>query len=120
MISTSDEGWECHILLKSLVAMEAQKNTCRKELMEKIYELYVKVYPYMLPKTKDYIEKHIDDQSPETIIKLYTLDKSPYNYVTNNLLRSSRNPSEIFYCQPYFRDLFQAIKSLHAQQTSNQ
>ena len=35
-----------------------------------------------------------------------TLNNSPYNYITNNLLRSSRNPSEIFYCQAFFRNLF--------------
>ena len=52
----------------------------------------------------------------KTIIWLYTLDRSPCNIITNNLLRSSRNPSEIFDCQPYFRDLFKVIKTLHLTQ----
>ena len=80
--------------------------------MEKVYELYTKVYGDIPEKTKDYIEKNMKTDRVE-VICLYTLYRSPFNFITNNLLRSSRNPSEIFYCQPYFYDLFKVIKDIH-------
>ena len=43
---------------------------------------------------------------------MYT-DNSPENKITNNLLRASKNPSEIYYCQPYFRQLYKAIWELY-------
>ena len=33
------------------------------------------------------------------------MPESPVNWITNNLLKSSRNPSELYYCQPYVKDL---------------
>ena len=47
MISMSDEGWECNILLRTIFAMKVHQVPCRKELMEKIYELHIQVYEYM-------------------------------------------------------------------------
>ena len=52
----------------------------------------------------------------EEVIKKYTEISSPENYITNNLLRASKNPAEIYYCQPYFRELFESITKLHKQQ----
>ena len=34
----------------------------------------------------------------------------------NNLLRASNSPSEIYYCQPYFRSLFESLKTLYWKQ----
>ena len=36
--------------------------------------------------------------------------------LTNNLLRAYNNPAEAYYCQPYLKALFEAIKSLYAKQ----
>ena len=36
--------------------------------------------------------------------------------LTNNLLRAYKNPTEAYYCQPYLKALFEAIKSLYAKQ----
>ena len=49
------------------------------------------------------------------MIHIYT-GNSPENKLTNNLLRASRNPSEIYYCQPYFRQLYKAIWELYQKQ----
>ena len=49
------------------------------------------------------------DEAPDEIIKLYTMAESPVNWITNTLLKSSWNSSELYYCQPYVKDLFSAI-----------
>ena len=36
--------------------------------------------------------------------------------LTNNILRAYENPTEAYYCQPYLKALFEAIKSLYAKQ----
>ena len=44
---------------------------------------------------------------------------SPENFLTNNLLRASTNPSEVYFCQPYFKALFEAVYSLYYEQKSS-
>ena len=44
MISIADDGWNSNILLRIMIAMNNQENTCTKELMEKLYELFKEVY----------------------------------------------------------------------------
>ena len=36
--------------------------------------------------------------------------------LTNNILRAYKNPTEAYYCQPYLKALFEAIKSLYVKQ----
>ena len=94
-----------------MVAMLNQKNTNTKDIMTKFYELYAEIYGG-IPKTfKPFADIN-------QIIKLYTGSMSPENYLTNNLLRASKDPAEMYYCQPYFRELFEALKSLYQKQKS--
>ena len=44
IISLDDDKWNCNILFRTMMAMNNQKNTCRKELMGKLYELYQGIY----------------------------------------------------------------------------
>jgi hypothetical protein len=39
--------------------------------------------------------------------------QSPIFQLINNLLRLSRHPAEIYYIQPFFKDLFEAVNFLH-------
>lgn len=48
-------------------------------------------------------------------ISWYTT-QSPVHKLVNNLLRSCSHPSEIYYIQPFFKALFQAILCLFRQQ----
>ena len=81
--------------------------------MENFYQLYEEVYSGQ-PLSKQDLDKV--EYQLEEIIKRYTEISSPENYITNNLLRASKDPAEIYYCQPYFRELFESITKLHKQQ----
>ena len=67
-----------------------QRRTNKKEIMEKFYQLYEEVYSIQL-KSKQNLDKI--EFTTEEIIKRYTEPASPENYITNNLLRASRNPA---------------------------
>ena len=43
ILSLSEDGWECSIVLRTVIAMRKQK-TCREKIMEELYELYMEVY----------------------------------------------------------------------------
>lgn len=78
--------------------------------MPKFYELFSHVYGDL---KKDYDKQWTSIQE---IVRRYTQHNSPENMLTNNILRASKNPAEIYYCQPYFKALFEAIKSLYLKQ----
>ena len=56
--------------------------------------------------------------SIQEIIYQYTKLHSPESMLTNNLLRAYNNPTEAYYCQPYLKALFEAIKQLYLKQKS--
>ena len=78
--------------------------------MTQFYSLFSVVYG---PRKNSYDKELI---GIEEVIKRYTKPNSPENILTNNILRVSNSPSEIYYCQPYLKDLFEAIKTLYLKQ----
>ena len=109
VISLTEDGWNCNVILRTVIAMRRQ-TTPRKKLMQELYELYMEVYG----QRNEEFEGLMNDENSDQIIKLYTISESPANWITNNLLKSSRNPSELYYCQPYVKDLFKAISNKYS------
>ena len=72
--------------------------------MARFYQLFEKIYGSL----KNNYDKEM--KSIEEIIYRYTEPNSPENILTNNLLRAYNNPTEGYYCQPYLKALFEAIK----------
>lgn len=54
--------------------------------------------------------------SAKRAIFWYTNTDGVYK-IMNNILRSGSHPSEIFFIQPFFKDLFITIKNLQNQQS---
>ena len=109
IIYLNEDGWKASIQLRTMFAMINQQNTNKESIMKQFYQLFRGVYGGS--------EIHYKEFSDiGSIIKKYTENSSPENYLTNNLLRASKNPSELYYCQPYLRVLFQAINKLYLEQ----
>lgn len=51
-------------------------------------------------------------------IKWYTEDTFVYKLI-NNIMRSCRNPFEICFLQPFFKDLFNAVKFISKDQEND-
>ena len=79
IISITDDGWNSNILLRTMIAMNNQNNTCKKEIMNKLYELFEEVYGESehsikaLIKYKKY-ENNLSKDSPEIILKIYAMN----------------------------------------------
>ena len=52
------------------------------------------------------------EETVKKVIKHYTTESGAYK-VLNKLLRSSKDCTELFYCQPYFQKLLNAVYSLY-------
>ena len=62
--------------------------------MNELYSLYSLVYQgKIIFLNYEEMTKLMNSEQPEDVIKLYTLEDSPFNFITNNLFRASRNPS---------------------------
>ena len=112
IIHLNRDGWKASIQLRTMIAMINQKNTNKEKIMTHFYQLYHEVYGGSKIDYKEFI-------GVEEIIRKYTQVSSPENFLTNNLLRASKNPAEIYYCQPYFRGLFESISNLYKSQQEN-
>lgn len=54
----------------------------------------------------------------QQIINSYTSEKYQLYIIINSFLRSMQCPTEIFYIQPLFKDLFNAIEKLYKDNAS--
>ena len=90
IIHLNEDGWKANIQLRIMIAMINQRRTNKKEIMTKFYELYEEVYG-----GKALSKQNLDKEECqiEEIIKRYTGHVSPENYITNNLLRASKDPA---------------------------
>ena len=62
--------------------------------MNELYSLYLQVYQgKIMYLNYEEMTKLMNSEQTEDVIKLYTLEDSPFNLITNNLFRASRNPS---------------------------
>lgn len=92
------------------------QRTNRAQLCNQLKELVRMIVPGEEQKTDDIIEqikqRPLDTRSA---IELYTSESFLYGLI-NNILRLTKESVSIFIFQPYFCDLFNAIKNLYHEQ----
>ena len=86
IVYLNEDGWKASIQLRTLFAMINQK-TNKEQIMGRFYQLASTIYG---GSTK-YEEKNFTIL--EDIIKTYTKGQSDENFITNNILRASKNPA---------------------------
>lgn len=112
-IPLKDGVWKSNVLIRTMVAMLNQEiDLCtRRQIVNQFSNLVGKIDK---ENTFDQLIRELN-KGPlglERAFYWYTNSVGVYKII-NNLLRSCTHPSEIFYLQPLFKDIFLAIRKLH-------